>query len=141
VLAHVIPKSFLVVEDNAEDADLIRLAFSSLESCNAFVCRNLSEARAYMQGSGMYADRVAHPFPNAVICDLNLSGESGVEFVGWLNTTADYKTLPVFVLTGSTSEADISAARKRGAVSVLKKPPGFDQLRLMLNDMAAKLCS
>ena len=135
------PKSFLVIEDNAEDASLIRHAFVSLESCNAFVCRNLSEAKAYLRGSGMYANRSAHPFPNAVICDLNLKGESGVEFVVWLTGSAEFSKLPVIILTGSTSEADISAARERGAVSVLKKPARFEELRSMLTDMASKLCS
>ena len=120
---------------------MIRHAFRSLDSCTAFVCRNLSEAKAYLLGSGMYADRSTHPFPNAVICDLNLQGESGVEFVAWLRASAPFSALPVIILTGSTSEADISAARERGAISILKKPARFEDLRSMLTDMASKLCS
>jgi DNA-binding response OmpR family regulator len=133
-------KTFLVIEDDANDAALIRLAFDALEPCTAFVCRNLSEAKAYVIGSGMYSNRSMHPFPNAVICDLNLGGESGVEFVVWLKDSTDYAKLPVIILTGSSSEVDISAARKRGAVSVLKKPAQFEDLRSMLRDMASKLC-
>jgi two-component system, response regulator len=131
----------LVIEDNAEDAALIRQAFSPLEFYTAFVCRNLSEAKAYLLGSGMYANRETHPFPNAVICDLNLKGESGVEFVAWLTASVDFRDLPVIILTGSTSEKDISAAKERGAASVLIKPARFEELRAMLKDMAAKLCS
>jgi len=131
----------LVIEDNAEDATLIRHAFGSLESCNALVCRNLSEAKAYLLGSGMYANRSMYPFPNAVICDLNLRGESGVEFVAWLKGSADFSNLPVIILTGSASDADISAARERGALSVLRKPARLEELRSMLTDMASKLCS
>lgn len=134
-------KLFLVIEDNADDAALVRAAFDSLESCSAFVCRNLSEARAYLNGSGMYADRSTHPFPRAVICDLNLGGESGFEFVAWLKTTADFTQLPVIVLTGSTREDDISAAKNRGALAVLKKPGRIEDLRSMLSDMASKLCT
>jgi CheY-like chemotaxis protein len=140
-LTEVKPKSFLVIEDNADDATLIRRAFESLESCRAFVCRNLSEAKAYLRGSGMYANRSIHPFPNAVICDLNLGGESGVEFVDWLMCSVDFKTMPVVILTGSTCEADLAAAKNRGAVSVLKKPARFEELRPMLKDLAGKLCS
>ena len=130
----------MVIEDNADDATLIRHAFDSLESCTAFVCRNLSEAKAYLLGCGMYANRLTHPFHNAVICDLNLNGESGVEFVAWLGNSVDFRILPVIILTGSTSEADISAARERGAASILKKPARFEELRAMLTDMAGKLC-
>ncbi|HUS12067.1 MAG TPA: response regulator [Pyrinomonadaceae bacterium] len=135
------PKLFLVIEDNADDAALVRAAFDLLESCSAFVCRNLSEAKAYLNGSGMYANRSTHPFPRAVICDLNVGGESGFEFVAWLKTTADFTELPVIILTGSTSEQDISAAQRRGAIAVLKKPARIEDLRSMLSDMASKLCA
>jgi CheY-like chemotaxis protein len=135
------PKMFLVIEDNADDAALIKMAFDSLDSCSAFVCRNLGEAKAYLLGSGMYAERSIHPFPKAVICDLNLGGESGVAFVEWLTRSAELRNLPIIILTGSTSEEDISAAQKRGAAAVLKKPSRVENLRAMLNDLASKLCS
>jgi CheY-like chemotaxis protein len=138
-VARAQPKVFLVIEDNAYDAALIRLAFNSLGSCTASVCRNLSEAKAYMRGSGMYSDRSMHPFPNAVICELNLEGESGVEFVIWLTASADFRRLPVVILTGSTSQADILAARERGAVSILTKPARFEELRAMLMDLTLSL--
>ena len=129
-----------MVEDDANDALLIRLAFEALESCNAFVCRNLSEAKSYLHGCGMYADRMKHPFPNAVICDLNLQGESGVEFVAWLESSSEFKKMPIIILTGSTSERDISAARRGGVVSVLRKPARLEDLRSMLTDTGSKLC-
>lgn len=133
-------KTFLVIEDNAEDAALIRKAFESLDSCAAFVCRNLGEGKAYVNGSGMYADRLKHPFPRAVICDLNAGGESGVDFIEWLKGT-DFRNLPVIILTGSTSKKDIFAAERRGAMAVLKKPGGIEDLRSMLTDLASKLCA
>ena len=134
-------KMFLVIEDNADDAALIRTAFDALDACSAFVCRNLSEAKAFLCGAGMYTDRATFPFPNAVICDLNLGGESGVEFVEWLTRSADLQNLPVIILTGSTSEEEISAAQTRGAVAVLKKPARIEDLRSMLSDLANKLCT
>jgi CheY-like chemotaxis protein len=138
---HPKAKTFLVIEDNANDAALIRQAFDALESCSAFVARNLSEAKAYLLGSGMYGDRNRHPFPNAVICDLNLPGESGVDFIAWLEQSSDFKKMPVVVLTGSNSEHDISAARRASVVDVFKKPARFEDLRSMLADIASKLCS
>jgi len=49
--------------------------------------------------------------------------------------------MQVIILTGSSSEKDILAARERGAASVLKKPARFEDLREMLTDLAGKLCS
>jgi CheY-like chemotaxis protein len=130
-----------VIEDNADDAALIQQAFGALESCAACVCRNLSEAKAYLQGAGMYGDRAKHPFPNAVICDLNLPGECGSQFVAWLERSRDFKKMPVVVLTGSTLKSDISAARRGSVIAVYGKPARFEELRSMLADIASKLCS
>jgi CheY-like chemotaxis protein len=132
---------FLVIEDNADDAALIRRAFSSVESCQAFICRNISEAKAYIQGAGMYKDRDKYPFPNGVICDLHLSGESGMDFVTWLKLSSEYRDMPVTILTGSEAAKDFLVARRLGSVDILTKPSRFEDLKTMLADLAAKLCT
>jgi CheY-like chemotaxis protein len=132
-------KTFLVIEDKAEDAELIRKAFETLQTCDAFVCRNLSEGRAYVQGSGMYRNREQYPFPNAVICDNQLGGESGVEFVKWLKNTPEFHKLPIVVLS-SVSETQFLTAKKLAVVEVFRKPDRFEELQRLLADLAAKLC-
>lgn len=133
-------KTFLVIEDSADDALLIRRAFRALDACHATICRNLSEARAYMNGAGMYQDRTAYPFPNAVITDIHLGMESGLEFVKWIKGHPEYKAMPIYVLTGTASTREAFLAREAGALEVLRKPAKYEDLRTMLNDLAAKLC-
>jgi CheY-like chemotaxis protein len=133
-------KTFLVIEDSADDALLIRRAFASVGSCRAFICRNISEGKAYIQGAGMYGNRIEFPFPNAVLCDLWLAGESGNTFLRWLKGTKGFSNLPVYVLTGSNFDTDILAAKKLGAADVFRKPADFLQLRTMLANLAGKLC-
>lgn len=133
-------KTFLVIEDSADDALLIRRAFDALESCQAIICRNLSEARAYLSGAGIYANRAEYPFPNAIICDLHIGFESGVQCVEWIKQHPDFNEMPVFIFTGDATTAEASAAKKKGAVDVLKKPSKYEELRIMLRDLAAKLC-
>src|SRR5436305_11482190 len=69
--------TFLVLEDDANDALLIRRAFTNA-ACRAFVCRNTSEARAYLVGAGMYGNRDRFPFPDIFMTDLRLGDESGI---------------------------------------------------------------
>jgi CheY-like chemotaxis protein len=133
-------KTFLVIEDTADDAMLIQRAFKSVGDCQAFICRNLSEARAYVQGSGMYQNRDNFPFPNAVISDLHLGFESGVEFVKWMKSNAPFASMPVIILTGTANAPDCEEARQAGAVDILKKPARYEDLKMMLHDLAAKLC-
>jgi CheY-like chemotaxis protein len=134
-------KTFLVIEDNANDAALIRRAFDSLDNCRAFVSRNLSEARAYILGSGFYENREQYPFPNAVICDYRLGGESGVEFLDWLQKKANLQALPVIILSGAASDKEMLAAKKAGAVDVRRKPGRLEDLQEMLKELALKLCA
>jgi CheY-like chemotaxis protein len=135
-------KVFLVVEDNADNAVLIRRVFKELESCAAFVCRNNSEAKAYVLGAGMYSDRNEFPFPNAVICDLRFGDESGIDFLRWVKSVDEkVKALPVFILANRESPDEIVAAEELGATEILRKPASAESLHSMLVDLASKLCA
>ena len=133
-------KQFLVIEDNADDAILIQRAFGATDSCSAFVCRNLSEAKAYLQGAGMYQNRQVFPFPNAVICDMHLGIESGLDFLKWVKGSKEFQSMPVVILTGNSTTRECVLAKESGALEILHKPGKYETLRTMLQDMAAKLC-
>src|SRR5881392_1765818 len=115
-------KTFLVVEDDADDAVLIRKAFNAMAGCQALICRNLSEARAYMIGAGIYSDRAKHPFPNVILCDLHIGFESGVEFLKWIKQHPLFKDMPVIILSGTATSSECVAAKEKGALDVLRKP-------------------
>ena len=129
----------LVLEDDANDAILIRRAFTG-HSCRAFICRNTSEARAYFLGSGMYADRDLYPFPDIFVTDLRLGEESGVQFLAWVRAFDAARELPVIVLSGAPSPSDVSAVRNLGATRVLIKPVDPIALQDMLILASRELC-
>jgi DNA-binding NtrC family response regulator len=133
-------KTFLVIEDSSDDAILIRRAFDATVDCHAIVCRNLSEARAYLRGAGIYHDRKKFPFPNAVISDLHLGFESGVQFLKWVKSSSEFKDMPVIILTGTATSSECVGAKEAGALEILKKPARYEELKTMLIDLAAKLC-
>ena len=128
----------LVIEDSAEDAFLILQAITTSD-CQAFVCRKVSEAKAYFDGSGMFFDRRKYPLPDAVIADLNVSGESGLEFIHWLRAKVQFEQLPTFVLSGSLSKEDISRAQNLGVLKVMQKPQEFRTLERTLAQLTGEL--
>ena len=134
-------KNFLVIEDNADDALLIKRAFHATHSCQAYICRSLGEAKAYLDGLGIYADRDKYPIPNGIICDMHLGLESGVDFLKWIKGHEKFLSMPVFVLSGTASTRECDIARELGAVEVMRKPARFEDLRSMLHDLAGKLCT
>jgi two-component system, response regulator len=129
----------LVLEDDADDAILIRRAFTG-QTCRAFICRNTSEARAHFLGSGMYSDRELYPFPELFVTDLRLGEESGVQFLAWVRAFDAAKDLPVIVLSGAATVSDIQAVQTLGATRVLIKPADPIALQDMLILASRELC-
>jgi CheY-like chemotaxis protein len=132
--------TFLVLEDDANDALLIRRAFTNA-ACHAFVCRNTSEARAYLVGAGMYGERSRFPFPDIFMTDLRLGDESGLQFLEWLRNKDELKDLPVIILSGSATPKDIAAAKSLGALRVWQKPSDPVILQQMIQKVAAEFCA
>jgi DNA-binding response OmpR family regulator len=132
-------KTFLVLEDDANDAILIRWAFTN-SACRAFVCRNTSEARAYLLGAGMYADRERFPFPEVFVTDLRLGDESGVEFLAWLRSQDAFKSLPVIVVSGTATPQDIRTLKGMRIDQILSKPSDPVKLEALLLGLAGTLC-
>jgi CheY-like chemotaxis protein len=132
--------TFLVLEDDANDALLIRRAFTNA-ACQAFVCRNTSEARAYLVGAGMYADRTRFPPPEVFMTDLRLGDESGLQFLEWLRSKEEFRDLPVLVLSGSVSPKEMAAAKALGVARVWHKPGDAAKLQTMVKEVAEAYCS
>jgi CheY-like chemotaxis protein len=134
-------RHFLVVEDDANDAIQIRRIFNSLEpTCTVSVCRNTSEARAYLKGAGMYADRLAYPMPDTVISDIRLPEESGIDLIRWLRSEEQFGDIPVVVLTGAATPAEMQATRELGVDIILRKPAKAANFKALLQGVAENFC-
>ena len=63
-----------------------------------------------------------------MLLDLNLPRQHGLEVLQWIRGNAPDPTVPVIVLTSSTSDRDMREAYRLGANSCLNKPSGSDEL-------------
>lgn len=130
------PNFFLVVENDANDAFLIRRALATASNAASFVCRNFSEARSYLLGAGMYADRARFPFPNLVLTDLQMETESGLDLITWLRSQpSPLGDVAVIMLTGSASPDRVAEASATGA-RVHQKPARLEDLITLMREIA-----
>jgi len=136
---HSSVRTILIIEENANIANLVRAAFDKLDGCDAFVCRNNSEAKAYLLGAGMYKDRAKYPFPRAIVSDPGANDYPGLDLLRWVKSEAGCADLPVYVLV-SNSNLDEALAKELGATKVFKKPAAIEELQDLLSDLAMKLC-
>jgi CheY-like chemotaxis protein len=113
----------LLIEDNLQDTELIRLAIQKTEApVNFEVARDGEEALAYLkrweQGS---------PTPIMILLDLKLPGISGFEVLKSLKEHPRYRIVPVIVLTVSNEADSIQKAYSLGANSYILKSIDYDE--------------
>ena len=111
----------LLVEDTMDQALLMQRAFSK---CNLPfplpVMRDGDEAISYLAGDGIYRDRARYPLPTLAILDINMPRKTGLQVLSWIRSNPEFAQLPVFMLTGSSSECD--HAMTIGATDYFTKP-------------------
>jgi CheY-like chemotaxis protein len=126
-------QTFLLVDDSADDLDLMRIAFSKAGFTNPIqVVHNGEEAIAYLKGEGVYVNRTHYPLPAVMLLDLNMPRKSGFDVLNWIRREPAYKRISIIVLTASLRMEDVERAFDLRASAFLVKPNTLDQLSAMI---------
>lgn len=121
-------RPILLVEDNADDVELTRIAFAEAKIANPLhVVGNGVEALDYLFGRGEYAGAEAREQPSLVLLDLNMPRMDGREVLQAIRADASTRSLPVVVMTTSGEPFDVEACYLLGANSYIRKPVDFGQ--------------
>jgi CheY-like chemotaxis protein/DNA-binding XRE family transcriptional regulator len=119
----------LLVEDNPQDAELVRLAFKRAKVINPIrIACDGQEALDLLLVAGSQKERKAVRLPQLVLLDLNLPKVSGIEVLRRLKDDPRARDIPVIVLTVSGHDRNILVCAKLGAANYIIKPVGFDNL-------------
>jgi DNA-binding response OmpR family regulator len=78
---------------------------------------------AFLKQEGEYATA---PRPDLVLLDLNLPKKDGREVLGEIKESPTLKSIPVVILTTSSSEADIMRSYLLHANCYITKPVGLE---------------
>jgi len=121
----IYPIEILLVEDNPAD---IRLTEEALREGkvknNLHVARDGVEALEFLRRQGKFKDA---PRPDLVLLDLNLPRKDGREVLGEIKADEALRSLPVVVLTTSSSDADILKSYSLYANCYITKPVDLEQ--------------
>lgn len=121
--------TILLVEDEENDATLVKMAFKKSNILNPVQwAHDGLEAIAYLNGEGIYADRTRYPFPEVLILDLKMPRMSGFELLSWIREHPEYRVIPTIIMTSSRQDLDIEKAYNLGANTYMIKPSAFEDL-------------
>ena len=118
------PIEVLLVEDSPGDVRLTREAFRDAKvHINLHVATDGTKAMAFLNREGEHAKA---PRPDLVLLDLNLPKKDGREVLQEIKESHTLKTIPVVILTTSSSEADILKSYRLHANCYITKPVGLE---------------
>ena len=122
------PVEILLVEDNANDAELALYALKKHHIANHVeIVRDGAEALDYVFCTGAYAHRRIEDVPKVILLDLKLPKVDGLEVLQRIKSDPRTRLIPVVVLTSSQEERDIVESYKLGVNSYIVKPVDFEQ--------------
>ena len=138
-----LPHHFLLVENDAKEANLLAQAFAAIPDCGTVsVARNVSEAKAYLVGAGLYSDRAKFRLPSTILSSYKVDGDSGVDLLAWIKAHPTLRNIPFVLLTPASASSDeLAQAKRAGSVKIATKPQNPRDLKTMLERLAAAMCS
>jgi CheY-like chemotaxis protein len=114
----------LLVEDNPADVHLLRLALGDAELDFALtVFDDGQEALAYVHEQGNTNSKAV----DVAILDLNVPKNDGLEILASMRATTVFATLPVIILTSSSSHHELLKLRALNISRHIIKPLDFEE--------------
>jgi len=119
----------LLADDDADDRFLIQEAMVEANLSNEvnFV-KDGQELIDYLNQEGDFANGNAGPKPGMILLDLNMPRKDGREALKEIKSDPKLRSIPIVVLTTSSSEDDIQYTYSLGVASYITKPVTFDGL-------------
>lgn len=121
------PKSILLVEDNARDAELVLAALEEHRLANKVeLLRDGAAALDYLFRRGAYSSR-PDELPVLVLLDLKMPKVDGLEVLRQMKSEPKLRRIPVVMMTSSREQSDLVRSYDLGVNSYVVKPVNFDR--------------
>jgi two-component system cell cycle response regulator DivK len=112
----------LVVEDNQLNRELLR-DWLEVEGYEVWSAADLKTSH------DVFAKRV----PDAVLLDINLGKDNGLDLIAWMRQKPEMREIPVIAVTAHALVAEQEQILQAGCRACLSKPIDFPLLREELN--------
>lgn len=126
----------LFAEDSIDDANLtIRALVKSGFTNRVHHVNNGAAALDFMYGRGIYASRNIKINPKLILLDLKMPKVSGMQVLEKVKSDANFKSIPVVILTSSKEDPDVATCYALGANSYIVKPVDSNNFFLAIKEI------
>ena len=118
-------RHILLAEDNANDVELTLAALKTNRVLNdVVVTRDGADTLDYLWRRNAYKDR-AGGNPVLMLLDLKMPKVDGLEVLRQVKSSAQFRTIPIVILTSSREEQDVVRSYDLGVNAYVVKPVDF----------------
>jgi len=122
--------TILLVDDDVHYLELVEKAFRKVGVVETIQkVYDGEQAIAYMDGEGIYANRIKYEFPTFIMIDLKMHRADGFTVLQHINARPEWAIVPTVVFSASADLDDIKKAYMLGASSYHVKPDTPVQLQ------------
>lgn len=119
--------ALLIAEDDDEDFLLLKKALPGSPFVTMHRLRDGDELLDFLLARGGYRGSQALPSSFVVLLDLDMPRVDGRQVLRALRSRPELRRIPVVVLSGAATEADVDLVYELGANSFIRKPAGFQR--------------
>lgn len=121
--------SILIAEDDQDDCLLIKEAFEEDgQGYNLIFVQDGVELFQYLRQQEKYAEPKSTSRPDLILLDLNMPRMDGLEALAELKADPDFRSIPVVVLTISSTEQQVLRTYDLGGAGFIIKPVNTDEM-------------
>ncbi len=124
------PKQILIVDDDADDREMIRDAFTSSHNQNYIFLNSGDKLLEYLE------QNAGNGLPALILLDLNMPGKDGRKTLKEIKSNKHYAPIPIIVFTTSSAPKDRSMAYELGANCFVTKPNSFNKLVELIHSIS-----
>jgi two-component system, chemotaxis family, response regulator Rcp1 len=129
------PAEILLVEDNDNDTELMRLAFKQAKLLvRVHRVADGEECMAFLRKQPPFENT---PVPDLIFLDLNMPRMDGREVMQEILKDDQLRHLPVIVMTSSDADADVLASYRLRCSSYIVKPIGFENFAQVIRSLSS----
>ena len=137
-------KTILLIEDNPDDRELMKLAFSEEKIPHILVTMgdgiealNYLQKQAENQTTAVDSNNLsAATMPALVMLDLNLPRINGIEVLKRIRADRRTRIIPVVIISSSNEPQDLIDSYINGCNSYIRKPIHFTQLQTFVREIS-----
>lgn len=124
-------KQILIVDDDADDREMIKDAFTSSANQKYIFLDNGDKLLEYLE------QNAGNGLPALILLDLNMPGKDGRKTLKEIKSNKRYAPIPTIVFTTSSAPRDRSMAYELGANCFITKPNSFQKLVELLRSISS----